>query len=32
MGEGLSVHYSDGSSLSQDVSDWLELNGIPFAE
>ncbi len=32
MGEGLSVHYSGGSTLPQDVSDWLELNGIPFAE
>ncbi|MDE6709499.1 MAG: hypothetical protein K2J76_03310, partial [Oscillospiraceae bacterium] len=32
MGEGLSVHYSGGSSLPQDVSDWLELNGIQFAE
>lgn len=28
LGEGLSVHYSGGSSLSQDVTDWLELNGI----
>ncbi len=28
MGEGLSVHYSGGSSLGDDVSAWLELNGI----
>lgn len=32
MGEGLSVHYSGGSALPQDVTDWLELNEIPFAE
>lgn len=32
MGEGLSVHYSGGSSLSQDVTDWLEANKIPLAE
>lgn len=32
MGEGLSVHYSGGSTLSQDISDWLELNGIPLSE
>ncbi len=29
MGEPLSVHYSGGSTLSQDVTDWLELNKIP---
>ena len=28
MGEGLSVHYSGGSSLGSDVSGWLETNGI----
>ena len=28
MGEGLSVHYSGGSSLSGDVAAWLETNGI----
>ena len=28
IGEGLSVHYSGGSSLSNDVSVWLEANGI----
>ena len=28
MGEGLSVHYSGGSSLSGDVTAWLETNGI----
>ena len=28
IGEGLSVHYSGGSSLSDDVSTWLEVNGI----
>lgn len=28
MGEGLSVHYSGGSTLSADVADWLEENGI----
>ena len=28
MGEGLSVHYSGGSSLSGDVAAWLEANGI----
>lgn len=32
LGEGLSVHYSGGSSLSQDVTDWLEANKIPLAE
>ncbi len=28
MGEGLSIHYSGGSSLGSDVSDWLEENNI----
>lgn len=28
MGEALSVHYSGGSSLSGDISDWLKINGI----
>ncbi len=28
MGEALSVHYSGGSSLSRDVSNWLKANGI----
>jgi len=28
MGEALSVHYSGGSSLSADVSKWLQTNGI----
>ena len=28
MGEGLSVHYSGGSSLSDDVEQWLINNGI----
>ncbi len=30
MGEPLSVHYSGGGTLSQDVTDWLELNKIPL--
>ncbi len=28
IGEGLSVHYSGGSSLSTDVTEWLKTNGI----
>lgn len=28
MGEALSVHYSGGSSLSSDVSQWLKANNI----
>ena len=32
LGEGLSVHYSGGSTLSQDVAEWLEMNQIPLAE
>ena len=28
MGEALSIHYSGGSELSGDVSEWLNSNGI----
>ena len=28
MGEALSVHYSGGDSLSEDIAEWLEGNGI----
>lgn len=28
MGDALSVHYSGGSSLADDVEDWLKTNGI----
>lgn len=28
MGEALSIHYSGGSELSSDVSDWLKQNNI----
>ena len=28
MGEALSVHYSGGSSLGDDVNTWLKENGI----
>ena len=28
MGEGLSVHYSGGSELPDEVSEWLSRNGI----
>ena len=28
MGQALSVHYSGGSTLSGDVTDWLRGNGI----
>ena len=28
IGEGLSVHYSGGSSLPDDVSAWLDVNEI----
>ena len=28
IGEGLSVHYSGGSTLSEDVAAWLKTNGI----
>ncbi len=29
LGEPLSVHYSGGGTLLQDITDWLELNKIP---
>jgi flavodoxin len=28
IGEGLSVHYSGGSSLKKDIADWLKKNGV----
>jgi hypothetical protein len=28
MGEALSVHYSGGSGLPDDVEEWLRTNGI----
>ena len=28
LGQGLSIHYSGGSTLSEDVAAWLEENGI----
>lgn len=28
IGDGLSVHYSGGSSLAKDISKWLEKNGV----
>ncbi len=28
IGEGLSIHYSGGSSLENDISNWLSANGI----
>ena len=28
IGEGLSAHYSGGANLSEDIQDWLEINGI----
>ncbi len=28
LGEGLSVHYSGGSSLAKDVTSWLKKNGV----
>lgn len=28
IGEGLSIHYSGGSELENDIDDWLEKNGI----
>ena len=28
MGEALSIHYSGGSTLSSDVTDWLDKNNI----
>ncbi len=32
MGEALSVHYSGGSSLPDDIAGWLEINGISGAD
>jgi flavodoxin len=26
--EGLSIHYSGGSTMKDDVSEWLETNGL----
>ena len=28
MGEGLSIHYSGGDLLGNDVAAWLETNGV----
>ena len=28
MGEGLAINYSGGESMPQDVSGWLDSNGI----
>ena len=28
IGNGLSIHYSGGSSLSKDVEKWLNKNGL----
>ena len=28
MGEALSIHYSGGSGLPDDITEWLEANGI----
>lgn len=28
IGEGLSVHYSGGSELPQEIEKWLKTNGI----
>ena len=28
LGEGLAVNYSGGSTLSQDIADWLEKNQV----
>lgn len=28
IGEGLSVHYSGGDTLNEDISEWLDKNGI----
>ena len=28
IGEGLSVHYSGGSTLVEDVAEWLDENGV----
>lgn len=32
MGEALSVHYSGGSSLPEDIAEWLEKNEISAAD
>lgn len=32
LGEGLSIHYSGGSSMPDDVTEWLALNGIETKE
>ena len=29
IGEGLTVHYSGGPSLPNDISKWLEANKVP---
>lgn len=29
IGEGLSVHYSGGPTLSEEISHWLEINEVP---
>lgn len=29
IGEGLTVHYSGGSSLPKDISNWLDANKVP---
>lgn len=28
LGEGLSVHYSGGATLSEDITAWLQANGL----
>ena len=28
MGEALSVHYSGGSTLNDDIATWFETNGL----
>ncbi|MDO4960346.1 MAG: flavodoxin [Eubacteriales bacterium] len=28
MGEGLSIHYSGGSTLKEDITSWLSTNGV----
>ena len=30
LGEGLAISYSGGSSLADDVAEWLNENGIPI--
>lgn len=32
MGEALSIHYSGGNAMPEDVADWLESNGIDASE